>query len=70
MEVTASVHYRVVDAATGAVGFERPISASYTAAFGDHLIGVERLRLATEGAVKRNIEEFVVALREAYRTRR
>lgn len=64
MEVSAAIHYRVVDVATGRTVFERPIAASFTAAFTSHLYAVERLRLANEGAIRANIAAFIAALVE------
>ncbi len=68
MEVAATVFYRVTEARSGRAVFERPIAASFTATFGSAFVGVERLRLANEGAVRANISAFVAALADAVRT--
>jgi len=62
MTVTASVHYVVQPVNYGPPVFDRTITTPYTAAFGDAFVGVERLRLANEGAIRTNISEFVGAL--------
>lgn len=64
MQVSSTIHYRLVDVATGRAVFERPIAAAFTADFTSHLIGVERLRLANEGAIRTNIAAFIAALLE------
>jgi hypothetical protein len=58
MTVTSTVDYEVEDQLTGETIFEEVITTPYTAAFGDSLLGVERLRLANEGSIRANIEEF------------
>jgi hypothetical protein len=59
--VTATVTYRVTDA-SGAVVFDERIVRPYTANFSDAFLGVERLKLANEGAIKTNIETFIERL--------
>lgn len=59
MTVTASVSYVVSERATGKDVFKRTFAVPYTASFGDALLGVERLRLANEGAVRVNITQFI-----------
>ena len=56
--VTATVTYRVTDA-TGAVLFDERIVRPYTADFSDAFLGVERLKLANDGAIKTNMESFI-----------
>lgn len=56
--VTATVTYRIIDA-SGAVIFDERIIQPYTAAFSDAFLGVERLKLANEGAIKTNIQTFI-----------
>jgi hypothetical protein len=62
LEVRSRVRYRLADAASGAVVFDREVPASYTAPFSSSFYAVERLRLANEGAVKENIRLFLAAL--------
>lgn len=62
MEVTARVRYRLTRAADGATVFEREITSPFSAAFNSAFAGVERLRLANEGAVRENIRQFLAAL--------
>lgn len=59
MTVTASVKYIVSERATGKEVLSRTVSIPYTAKLGDSLLGVERLKLANEGAVRVNITEFM-----------
>lgn len=58
MTVTSHVNYKVQDARGQAVLLET-ISAPYTAAFGEHLIGVIRLQRANEGSIRANIAAFL-----------
>lgn len=44
-------------ATTGAVVWQESVRSSHTATVGDAFVGVERLRLATEGAAKNNIKQ-------------
>jgi len=57
--VTASVRYRLIDLKTDAPVYEDLISLPYTANFSDAFLGVERLRLANEGAMRVNIAAFL-----------
>ena len=64
MTVTAKVHYTLVPQAGGAPRLDQIVETPYTAQFGDALIGVERLRLANEGAIRENITVIVKKLIE------
>ena len=64
MTVTTVVEYTVIDG-TGTSVFKKTIRAPYTAKFSDSLLGVERLRLANEGAGRENIRLFIEALGSA-----
>lgn len=57
--VTSSVEYRVDG---GGRGRSIPVTAKGTATFSDSPLGVERLRLANEKAIKENIRAFLVEL--------
>ncbi|MCP5371446.1 MAG: hypothetical protein H6907_06885 [Hyphomicrobiales bacterium] len=59
MTVTATVRYVVTERATSEVYFDETITRPYTAKFSDSFLGVERLRLANEGAARVNIEAFI-----------
>jgi hypothetical protein len=62
MTVTASVHYEVTDARTGAVVWQEGVLTPHTATVGDAFVGVTRLKLANEGAVRKNIAKLVEQL--------
>ena len=44
--------------------FNETLSTPYTAKFGDSIIAVERLKLATEGAARANITKLIEKLYE------
>ncbi|MFN7710554.1 MAG: hypothetical protein ACK5O7_06325 [Holosporales bacterium] len=62
--VKAKVHYTLEERNTGKTLFLDTLESSYTASFGDHLYGAERLRLANEGAIRTNIEMLLKRLSE------
>lgn len=62
MTVTANVHYEVTDTRTGAVVWQEGVVLPYTATVGDAFVGSTRLRLANEGAVRKNIARLVEKL--------
>jgi len=59
MTVTATVNYVLVDRATGKTVLERRIALPYTAPWNAAFAGYERLRLASEGAMKTNIAKII-----------
>lgn len=59
MTVSAFVRYTVVERKTGKTVFNRTISPPYTATMGDAVLGVTRLKLANEGAVRTNISQLI-----------
>lgn len=59
MSVTARVRYTVVPVAGGAPLIDEVISSTGTGTVSEALIGVERIRIANEYAVKANIEAFI-----------
>jgi hypothetical protein len=63
LSVTMTVNYRLKEAATGRLVWRDSISASYTARMSESVIGVKRLRLASEGAARENISELIDTLR-------
>jgi hypothetical protein len=65
MTVNAKVHYSAKSTADQKVIFDDVVAASGTAKFGDALLGVQRLQLANEAAMKENIKAFIDRLRKA-----
>lgn len=59
MTVIAQVRYQIVERRTNKIIFNQVISTPFTATVSDAFVGVERLRLANEGAIKTNIEELI-----------
>lgn len=59
MTVSANVRYSLIDATTRKEIFSKVIVGTYTAKFSDAFMGVERLKLANEGAAKTNIQLLV-----------
>lgn len=62
MTVTATVRYSLIEKISGKEIFTRSIPTPYTAKMGDAFIGSERLKIANEGAVRKNIEELIAEL--------
>jgi len=60
--VTAKVHYALVSRRDESTKFDDTIKTSYTATIGDAFVGVERLRLANEGAIRENIDALMKEL--------
>lgn len=58
MTVTATVAYQLKDA-NGKVLMLETIATPYTATVGDAFVAVKRLRLANEGAIRKNIETLI-----------
>jgi hypothetical protein len=65
MTVTATVQYSVTDATTGAVIWSEKLVTPHTATMGDAFVGMTRLKLANEGAVRKNIAQLVQRLGSA-----
>jgi hypothetical protein len=61
-KVISSVNYRVVERGTRKTWFDEPVTAAYTATFGDAAIAIQRLRLANEGSIRENIKQFIARL--------
>lgn len=57
MTVVLRVHWQLLRMPDKTVLWHDRINTVYTAKFGDALAGLKRLRLATEGAARENIEE-------------
>ncbi len=62
VSVTARVRYMLTALASDETVFAETIETKYTAKMGDALVGVKRLQLANEGAVKANISALIEAL--------
>jgi hypothetical protein len=65
MTATAKVHYIVIAASSRSVRLDTIIESPYTANFSDAFMGVERIRLATEGAMRENIDALIKRLIDA-----
>jgi hypothetical protein len=59
MSVTSKVHYKLTRVSDKVVVFDKLVTETHTATFNDSAIGVERLRLANEGSIKKNISSFI-----------
>jgi len=64
MTVTAHIKYELKDAASKASLMDKIISASYTATVSDAFVGVKRLKIANEGAIRNNFAELIKELSE------
>lgn len=62
LTVTTHVSYILVDTKTNQIIFDEVIVTPHTATFSDAAFGVKRLRLANEGAAKKNIEGLLKKL--------
>jgi len=62
--VTSTVQYNLTRLSDRAQVLDETVVAPYTAAFGDSLLGVERLRLANEGSIRENISRFIRLLEQ------
>ncbi|MEY2862522.1 MAG: hypothetical protein RLY58_229 [Pseudomonadota bacterium] len=65
MTVTATVDYQLMNTSSKAAVFKKTIITPYTATVGDAFVGTERLKLANEGAIRKNIEEIIDVLLNA-----
>ena len=62
MTVTSTVEYSLLATGKPAPVLSETVVAPYTAKFGEAFVGVERLRLANEGAMRENIKEIIAHL--------
>jgi hypothetical protein len=60
MEVKVAANWRILDMKSGKEVWQRIIITNFTAGMGDALGGVTRLRIANEGAAKKNIERGIL----------
>ena len=65
--VKTTVHYVLTEVATNKIVDDRTIEASHTATVSDAFVGVERLRLANEGAAKNNIAAYLDQLTREFK---
>ena len=63
MRVAALVNYRLEDKA-GALVLRETMGSAHTATFSDAAIGIMRLKLANEGAIRASIRDLFERLRE------
>jgi hypothetical protein len=59
MTVSATVSYALYERATGKEVLRRTITLPYTAAWNAAFVGSERVKIATEGAIKANIGKII-----------
>ena len=59
MTVTATVRYSVVERSTGKEIYSRVIPTPFTATVNDAFVGATRLKIASEGTIKKNIEALI-----------
>lgn len=62
MTVTLEMNWTLTQADPDQVIWQRGIATTYTAKTGEAFAGVKRLRLATEGAARMNIQEALAAI--------
>ena len=62
MTVTTEVHYKLTKKDNNQEILNEVVRATYKAKFSDHLMGIERLRLANEGASRENIKKIIEIL--------
>ncbi len=68
MTVTSRVKYVLTNVDTSAVVWEKEIVTPYTAKMSDAFVGVKRLQLANEGAIRSNIQQFIDAFVQEAKT--
>ena len=62
LTVKAAVFYVLKDSLSGKDIFQETINSSHTATFSDAFAAIKRLRLANEGAIRKNIEALIERL--------
>ena len=63
LTVTTTVDYTLLDASDGEKIFHKMLTAGYTATVNQSFYGVERLKIANEGAARENIRSLLDQLR-------
>ena len=64
MTVSVTANWKLIDLSNNKVVFEELIPTPYKARMSESWIGVERLRMANEGAVRENIKAGIQKLNE------
>ena len=59
LTVHTQVHYTLTDTKAARPVFDHEINSDFTATVSDAFMAVERLRLANEGSIKKNIQTFM-----------
>ena len=59
LTVTCTAQYDLLEAGSGKRVYTRTVTTPFTARVSDAFIAVERLRIANEGAVRENIQQFL-----------
>ncbi len=59
LTVDCQVHYSLLDVQSNRKIFDKDITTSYTAKLNDSLYAPARLKIANEGAARKNIQEFI-----------
>lgn len=62
MTVTVTVNYILIERASGKEVMNKRIAVPFTATFSDAFSGVERLRVANEGAIRMNIGKLIESI--------
>lgn len=62
LTVSATVNYDLYDTAMKRTYLQETVTRSFTATVGDAFVGVKRLQIANEGAIRDNIHAFVSQL--------
>ena len=62
LTVNLTANWKLTHIPTGKVVYQELILKHYTATFGDSAVAIKRLRLAEEGAARKNIEEGLTQL--------
>ena len=66
IEVTAKVHYKLTELASGNKIIDDTITTPHTTDMSDAFMGTERLRLANEGAMRDNIQALIGKIFSAF----
>ncbi len=66
MKVTAVVGYQLRERSSGMPVFQTEVTTPYTAEMSEAFLGVERLKLANEGAIRENIERLIRELADTF----
>jgi hypothetical protein len=66
LQVTAVVDYSLKERASGETALQTQVVTPYTAGLGDAFLGVERLKVASEGAIRTNIKRLIRELAETF----